>query len=114
MKKLDIALEGLKKYHPEKVVLFGSYARKDFDRQSDIDLVVIKRTRRRFLQRLIEVARLIDDKAGKVDAIVYTPQEFQRMVEEENPFIQNVLKEGKIIYEKKPGRSRALAKTSRI
>ena len=28
-------------YHPDKIVLFGSYARGDFDEQSDIDILVI-------------------------------------------------------------------------
>ncbi len=110
MKKLDIALNSIKKYHPEKVILFGSYARGDADRNSDLDLLVIKKTKKRFLQRMIEVARLIDDEAGKVDAIVYTPQEFRTMLEFENSFILNALQEGKIIYEKKPTRSRTLAK----
>lgn len=31
----------LKKYHAERAILFGSYARQEADGQSDIDLVVI-------------------------------------------------------------------------
>ena len=31
----------LKKYHAERAILFGSYARREADGQSDIDLVVI-------------------------------------------------------------------------
>ena len=31
----------LKKYHAEKAILFGSYARQDADAASDIDLIVI-------------------------------------------------------------------------
>jgi len=33
------------------------------------------------------------------DVIVYTPEEFQRMQEAENPFITQVLSEGKMVYE---------------
>ena len=47
------------------------------------------------------MAKLIDNDLGQVDVLVYTPEEFQRMIEWENPFIENVLKEGKIVYEKK-------------
>lgn len=31
----------LKKYHAEKAILFGSYARQDADATSDIDLIVV-------------------------------------------------------------------------
>jgi predicted nucleotidyltransferase len=114
MKKIDRVLGYLRKYQPEAVILFGSYARGEADRNSDLDLVVIKNTRKRFLQRMIEVARLIDNDAGKVDAIVYTPQELRRMIEWGNPFIRNVLEEGKVVYEKKQRRGRTLVKTGRI
>ncbi len=32
----------LKKYHAEKAILFGSYARQDADAASDIDLIVVR------------------------------------------------------------------------
>jgi hypothetical protein len=38
----------------------------------------------------------------RVDIFVYTPEEFESMIEEENPFIQGALKDGKTIYEKTP------------
>jgi len=51
--------------------------------------------------RLIEIGRLIDLDLGKVDVFVYTPKELERMIEWENPFIERVMKEGRVIYEKK-------------
>jgi len=101
MDKFNQAIECIKKYNPEKIILFGSYARGEIDEYSDLDFVVIKKTKKRFLERLIEVAKLIDNDLGQVDVFVYTPKEFQRMIEWENPFIENVLKEGRVIYEKK-------------
>ncbi|MGB9878262.1 MAG: nucleotidyltransferase domain-containing protein [bacterium] len=101
MEKLKRIIESLKKYDPERIILFGSYAREDFDPESDIDLVVIKRTEKRFIERLLEVAELIENELGKVDVFVYTPEEFERMIEWRNPFIERVLKEGKVVYEKK-------------
>jgi predicted nucleotidyltransferase len=101
MEKLKKAIECLKRYDPEKIILFGSYAREDFDLESDIDFVVIKRTEKRFIERLLEVAGLLENELGKVDVFVYTPEEFERMIEWGNPFIERVLKEGKMVYEKK-------------
>ena len=66
-----------------------------------MDIVIIKKTESRFIERLIDVTKLIDYSLGKIDLFVYTPAEFQKMIELENPFINNVLKEGKVIYEKK-------------
>jgi predicted nucleotidyltransferase len=101
MEKLKTVLERLKEYQPEKIILFGSYARGESDEYSDLDFVVIKKTAKRFLERLIEVAKLIDNDLGNVDVFVYTPEEFERMIEWENPFIERVLEEGRVLYEKK-------------
>jgi len=101
MENLKRVLERLKEYQPEKIILFGSYARGQTDEYSDLDFVLIKKTDKRFLERLIEVAKLIDNDLGDVDVFVYTPEEFERMIEWGNPFIERVLKEGRTLYEKK-------------
>ncbi len=99
MDKLKRAIECIKKYDPEKIILFGSYARGEIDEYSDMDFVVIKKTDKRFLERLIEVTKLIDSDLGRVDVFVYTPEEFEDMIKTANPFILQVLKEGKVVYE---------------
>jgi uncharacterized protein len=111
--KVARVIKCIKRYKPEKIIIFGSYVRGEIDEYSDLDFVVIKKTKKRFIRRLIDVARLIDNDLDKVDVFVYTPEEFSRMIERENPFIQNVLKEGKVLYEKRQGRRRAMAKASR-
>jgi len=98
-KKLKVIIEALKAYNPEKVILFGSSARGEADKHSDIDLVIIKKTQDRFLQRLKKAALLIREPIA-VDLFVYTPEEFAQMLGDENPFAQIVITEGKVIYEK--------------
>lgn len=100
-KRVKLLVEDLKVYQPDKIILFGSAAKGDTDAYSDLDVVVIKETSQRFLKRLIEVAKLLRDKVYPVDIFVYTPEEFKRMKEQENPFIAQVLKSGKVIYEKR-------------
>ena len=95
-------LQGLMAYEPEKVILFGSYARGDADEFSDIDLIVIKDSQERFVRRLVEVMAFIPREVA-ADVFVYTPQEFQNMVEAGNPFIEQALKDGIVLYEKAPG-----------
>ena len=99
MDKVASILEKLKTYKPQKVIVFGSYVRGEADEYSDLDFVVIKDTEKRFLERLIEVAKVVGTEFGRVDIFVYTPEEFKMMKESGNPFIENVVKEGREIYE---------------
>ena len=96
---LDRIIKGLQTYGAEKGILFGSSARGDADRWSDIDLIVVKRTDRGFIDRLLDVVRCIEADFA-LDVLVYTPEEFERMLEEENPFLTHAVEEGKVIYER--------------
>jgi len=58
--RLKRVIECIKKYDPERIILFGSCARREEDRYSDLDLVIIKRTDERFLERLVAVAKLLE------------------------------------------------------
>ncbi len=109
VKKIVRALE---RYDPERVILFGSAARGDADAYSDIDIVVIKKTRERFLDRIGRVYDLVDADFA-MDALVYTPKEFTEMQARENPFVEQVLKEGIDIYNRKKGVIRRLASSPR-
>jgi uncharacterized protein len=106
---LDHVVETLiTEYEPERIVLFGSLATGRVGEWSDLDLVVIKETPRPFLQRLKEVA-LLCRAFVSVDYLVYTPGEFAQLVAEENPFILEVLREGKVIYERQAAEAMARA-----
>ncbi|MBC8520406.1 MAG: nucleotidyltransferase domain-containing protein [Candidatus Syntrophoarchaeum sp.] len=39
MERLKIVLEGLKEYQPERIILFGSYARGEADEYSDLEIL---------------------------------------------------------------------------
>ena len=52
-------LDALQVYQPERVYVFGSWARGEADELSDLDLVVIKSTTVPFFERLREVSRLL-------------------------------------------------------
>lgn len=75
------------------MILFGSQARGDAAPESDIDLIVLKETERRFLDRLQDALEAMEpDRA--VDVLVYTPEEFQAVQERGNPFLERALREG--------------------
>ncbi|MBI4228035.1 MAG: nucleotidyltransferase domain-containing protein [Candidatus Omnitrophica bacterium] len=97
--KIQWLVEDLRAYQPERVILFGSAARGDADADSDLDVVIIKRTIASFVQRGVDAVRHVRPALAPVDLLVYTPEEFQRMIEDENPFIERVLAEGRVLYE---------------
>ena len=87
-----------KKFKPEKIILFGSSARGDYDESSDIDLIIVYKTRKRFMNRLKDL--YMAWKLPKaVDILAYTPKEFNTMLRE-SIFIQDIMAEGLTLYEK--------------
>src|SRR2546422_76417 len=76
----------IRKYEPEKLILFGSAAQGELHEWSDLDLVVIKRTDKPLLERIEEVLRLVRPKVG-LDVLVYTPEEMEGLVADRRGFV---------------------------
>ncbi len=89
----------VKKYKPEKIILFGSFASGKPKENSDVDLLVIKKTKKRFGARLFEVAKIIDSEIG-TDILVYTPKEWERGLARNYYFFKEINDKGEIVYEK--------------
>lgn len=84
---------------PQKVILFGSFARGDFHQGSDVDLVVIADWSQGFLDRIRILLELNSELP--LEPIGYTPEEFSKMLSQGNRFAQRILEEGIVIYEKR-------------
>jgi len=101
--KLDSELKRIvgkiKELGAKKIILFGSVARGNISFDSDIDLIIIKETDKRFLKRLEEVYAYIKPRAA-MDILVYTPREFECLLEESD-FIKDAVEKGTVIYEEK-------------
>jgi predicted nucleotidyltransferase len=83
--------------NPTRIILFGSAARGTMDEASDVDLIVVYRTEKRFLDRLGELYALWDLPKA-VDILAYTPEEFARLLEE-SAFVADAVAQGRVIYE---------------
>lgn len=88
-----------KRHQIVRAILFGSRARGEASRRSDVDLILVQRTDRRFLDRydrlLYELNLALPDVA--VDALIYTPEELEQMARRR--FMATALREGQVIYE---------------
>ncbi len=96
-RRVNRIVRALKPYDPECVILFGSAARGKANRQSDIDIAIIKETRARFFDRLTQVYDLIQPDFA-LDVLVYTPEEFAAMQQSANPFIEEIVRDGIVVY----------------
>ena len=91
--------EIVSKLNPQTVVLFGSFATDDVNEGSDIDIMVIADFQVGFLDR-IKLLLDLNHFGLPVEPIGYTVQEFTSMKGAGNPFISQVLRTGKILYQK--------------
>jgi len=86
-------------YKPEKIILFGSAATGEVTEDSDVDLFVIKETNERGVKRDQKVLGLLQDRKVPLDVMVYTPYEVEWRSKGGDPFILDVLEEGKVLYD---------------
>lgn len=87
----------IQKLKPKKIILFGSFARGDFNEGSDVDLIVIGDWQQDFLDR-IKVLLDMNEFGLPLEPIGYTEQEFEQMADEGNRFISEVITTGKVVY----------------
>lgn len=80
-----------------KVIAFGSVARGDPDEWSDLDLIIVADTSRPFLERFKDFAGLYDV-WPRLDLLIYTPAEFERMIAEENPLVLDAIRKGVVLH----------------
>ncbi len=99
--KIKQMVDRLKPYDPDKVILFGSYAWGRPNASSDVDLFIIKETDKNLFDRMREVGRLLYPQPLPVDALVYTPEQVKRRLEMGDMFVERIMRDGKVLYERK-------------
>ena len=89
----------VREYQPEKIILFGSYAWGKPNKDSDIDLFIVKRTDKNIFERNREVGKILFGSQIAIDSLVYTPEQFERREQIGDPFVRKIIDSGKIVYE---------------
>ena len=85
-------------FHPDKIILFGSYAYGTPHEDSDVDLLVVKPT---WSQHSLAVQiRWKLTAPFPMDLIVRTPKEMKWRLEEGECFLTHIVSKGKVLYEK--------------
>ena len=87
---------------PEKIILFGSYAYGSPTPDSDVDLLVIMKTKAKEIDRYVAVSNLLYPRQFPVDILVKTPKEMEAEARKKgNFFMREILKKGKVLYERR-------------
>ncbi len=99
-------------FAPKAVILFGSRAYGEPEPDSDIDLLVVTDAlkSRSVFERHRAVSDLFPQRRFALDVIVRTPAEMRRLVKHGPTFFNEIVAQGKVLYER---RGRRLAPKGR-
>src|SRR5947208_15394991 len=86
------------RFHPEKIILFGSHAYGEPHADSDVDILVVMPARNQ-IDQAVRIDREIDP-PFPLDLIVRTPKTLAWRLEEGDSFLQEIVAKGKVLYEK--------------
>ncbi|MCK4914436.1 MAG: nucleotidyltransferase domain-containing protein [Planctomycetes bacterium] len=87
-----------RQFHPQRVILFGSYIQGSANEDSDVDLLVIGSFQGRNVDQSVKIRMKLRPKFP-VDLLVRTPEKVQQRLEMGDSFIQKILQEGRVLYE---------------
>jgi predicted nucleotidyltransferase len=96
-------------FHPERIILFGSYARGDMRAKSDVDLLVVMPDGTDRRQAAIAIHGALSGLGVAKDVVVTTPTEVAQRGNLVGTVLYPALREGRVLYGRERGRSPAMA-----
>jgi predicted nucleotidyltransferase len=89
----------VERFHPKRILLFGSHARGEAGPDSDLDLFIEMESNLRPPRRAAAVSAVFGLRRWPLDLIVYTPEEVRRLRGKSDTLLSMIEKEGKVLYE---------------
>jgi predicted nucleotidyltransferase len=89
----------VERFHPLRVVLFGSHARGTATADSDVDLLVVLPEVADKRRATVEIRRALGDLPVSKDIVVATPAEIVNRGARAGSVLRPALAEGKVLYE---------------
>ena len=86
---------------PEKIILFGSYAYGNPTPDSDVDLLVIMKSRKSIKECRLAISRLLIPRPFPVDIVVKKPKEIAYALKTNSVFTKEIYTKGIVLYERR-------------
>ncbi len=86
------------KFHPKKIILFGSYGYGKPRPESDLDLLIIMDTVLRETRQALVIRQFVNPLFG-VDILVYTPSRLRERLILGDTFLREITEKGIVLYE---------------
>lgn len=86
-------------FHPEKIILFGSYALGTPTPDSDLDFLVVMESDEPRHKRSVPLAMMFDPYPCAMDILVYTPEEVKKWNGATNHIVTEAFLDGKVVYD---------------
>jgi uncharacterized protein len=88
------------RFHPERIVLFGSHARGTAGPDSDVDLLVVMPVVGQVRTKRIEMRMALHDIGAAKDIVLVTPEQYRRQRDIPGTIVHPAVREGKALYVK--------------
>jgi predicted nucleotidyltransferase len=95
----DFAKEIARRFSPEKIILFGSWARGHAYSGSDVDMLVVIDHSDRNVDKAFEIENTIDPRFA-LDLLVRTPADIDRRLAMNDYFIRDIVEKGQVLYDR--------------
>jgi predicted nucleotidyltransferase len=93
-----LAKDIVRKFHPQRIILFGSYAYGQPTRESDVDLLVIMQTTLRPIEQTVAIRQAVNT-PFPMDLLVRTPEQIERRLSLGDYFFKEIVSRGRVLYE---------------
>ena len=88
------------RFHPHKIILFGSWARGQGATDSDADLLVVMPVDGSKREQAVQIDLALEGIPIPIDLIVVTPEDVEKCRETTGTIIREAVREGKVLYER--------------
>ena len=100
----EIVRKIVERFHPRRILLFGSRARGDARPDSDVDLFIEMESADPPHERKCKIRALFPDRRWGLDLVVYTPAEVAKYRPMRGLLLSMIEGEGKLLYEQRSSR----------
>jgi len=90
----------VEKFKPQRIILFGSHARGNADKRSDVDILVVASFKGKRRSVMVAMDRALRGIGFARDIILLTPEEYDRDREIPGTIARPASQQGKVLYER--------------